>query len=197
MRIVAGRFRRRKIEVNPGLVTRPMTDRVKETLFAHLECELSGRRVADIFAGTGTIGLEALSRGAAGVVFFENNRRAFDLLKRNVSRLGVAEETLCWRVDVERTSFRPKGVPHLLPFDLVFFDPPYRMIEDLHPGSPLFRSLVRLGQPSVTSPTAMLVLRTPRQASFDVPACWKPDRVLKLSTMAIHLFRKQYEDHCA
>lgn len=194
MRIVAGRFRRRKLDVNPGLVTRPITDRVKEMLFAHLESEISGRRIADIFAGTGTIGLEALSRGAGGVVFFENNRRAFNLLKQNIDRLGVDEETLCWRVDVRRTSFRPKGVPHLLPFDVVFFDPPYRMVEELRPGLPLFKSLLRLGQSAVTSTDALLVLRTPRDARFELPPCWIPDRVLKPSTMEIHLIRKQKMD---
>jgi len=194
VRIVAGRFRHRKIDVNAGLVTRPITDRVKETLFAHLESEIADRRVADVFAGTGTIGLEALSRGAAGVVFFENDHNAFSLLKQNISRLEVEQETLCWRVDVRRTSFRPKGVPHLLPFDLVFFDPPYRMLDELRPGLPLFKSLVRLGLPTVTSAEALLMLRTPREAQFEVPTCWKADRVLTLSSMEIHFLRKQEEN---
>jgi len=145
-------------------------------------------------ASSATVSNSFLSDFRTGVVFFENDRRAFELLKRNIARLGVDDETLCWRVDVRRTSFRPKGVPHLLPFDVVFFDPPYRMVEELRPGLPLFKSLVRLGQPAVTSADALFVLRTPRDARFELPPCWKPDRVLKPSTMEIHLIRKQTMD---
>ena len=75
MRIVAGKFRRRKLFANPGLKTRPITDRVKESLFERLSGELEGKRIADVFAGTGTLGLEALSRGAKSVVFIESDRR--------------------------------------------------------------------------------------------------------------------------
>lgn len=189
MRIITGRFRRRKLLTNPGMTTRPLTDRVKEILFERLTGHVDDRRVADVFAGTGTIGLEALSRGARSVVFIENDRRAFDLLKQNVAMLGVEDETLCWRADVFRCSFRPKGVPHLLPYDVIFFDPPYRMVPAVQPGSPLYRSLERLGRAGVSSNGALLVLRTPGHADFALPPCWHPDRHLELSTMEIHMYR--------
>jgi 16S rRNA (guanine966-N2)-methyltransferase len=190
VRIIAGRFRRRKLRARPGLVTRPITDRVKESLFELLGEELAGRRVADVFAGTGTLGLEALSRGAASVVFIESDRRAQDLLRENVALLDVAEQTLCWQADVLRTSYRPKGVPHLLPYDIVFFDPPFRMIDGLWAGAPLYRSLERLARADVTSPRALLLLRTPEGAAFEMPSAWQPERMLGFSGMSIHWYRR-------
>lgn len=193
MRIVAGRFRRRKLLSNPGLVTRPITDRVKEILFERLGEELDEARVADVFAGTGTLGLEALSRGAKSVVFVEADRKAHELLETNVGKLGVESETLCWRADVMRCSFRPKGVPEFLPFDVIFFDPPYRMVPYIKPGDSLFKALERLTRPDVSSPEALLVFRTPEQAEFTLPDAWSIERTLDVSSMNIHLARKQAE----
>lgn len=191
MRIGSGKYRRRKLQTNPGLVTRPIADRVKEMLFNHLRDELEDRRVADVFAGTGTIGLEALSQGAASVVFIENDHRAHDLLKKNVAMLHAEPETLCWRTDVFRCSFRPKGMEQFLPYDIVFFDPPYRMIRDLVPKTPLYKSLERLARDSVTSEDALLLLRTPVRAEMQMPPVWQPDWTMEASTMHVHWFRKQ------
>ena len=191
MRIVAGKFRRRKLLSTPGHVTRPLPDRVKESLFERLESDVTGKRIADVFAGAGTIGLEALSRGASSVVFFEHDKRAFELLKQNVETLGIQGEALCWRVDVLRTSFRPKGVEHLLPYDTVFFDPPYRMIAEIQPGTPLWRSLERLAREGVSAPRALLVLRTPERSEFACPPCWEKVHKLEFTTMEVHLFEKR------
>jgi 16S rRNA (guanine966-N2)-methyltransferase len=191
VRIVAGKFRRRKLLSTPGQVTRPLPDRVKESLFERLASDVAGKRIADVFAGTGTIGLEALSRGASSVVFIEHDKRAFDLLKQNVATLGVEDNALCWRVDVLRTSFRPKGVEHLLPYDTIFFDPPYRMVADIRPGTPLYRSLERLARDGVTAPGALLVLRTPEQSRFTCPPCWEAVQTLEFTTMDVHLFESR------
>lgn len=191
VRIIAGRFRRRKLLTSPGMTTRPITDRVKETLFERLSDELEGSRVADVFSGTGTMGLEALSRGAASVVFVENDNRALELLRQNVAALKVEDETLCWRADVFRCSFRPKGLPHLLPYRLIFFDPPYRMVPALKPDSPLYRSLERLARPGISVDDAVLVLRTPEDAEFEAPPSWRRDRHMQLSTMELHIYRLQ------
>lgn len=190
VRIIAGTFRRRKLLANPGLVTRPITDRVKETVFESLPETLDGRRIADVFAGTGTLGLEALSRGAASGVFIENDRKAFALLRRNVSGLGVEEQVFCWRTDALKCSFRPKGLDHLLPYDLIFFDPPYRMIPSLRVGNSLFKALQRLARERVSSDHALLLLRTPENAEFDCPSAWDRERTIELSGMAVHLLRK-------
>ena len=191
MRITRGRFGRRKLLSNPGDTTRPITDKVKESLFEYLEDELQGARVADIFAGTGTIGLESLSRGATSIVFFERDRKAVELLRKNVATLKIEDETLCWATDVMKTSFRPKNCEGMTPFDIAFFDPPYRMVQDIVPGKLLFKSLERLAREDVTSANALLVFRTPSRAVFQLPDLWQLDRKLEYSRMEVHWFRKK------
>jgi 16S rRNA (guanine966-N2)-methyltransferase len=190
MRIVAGKFKRRKLESNPGLTTRPITDLAKEILFERLSNDIEDKLVADIFAGTGSLGMESLSRGAKGVVFIENDPRAFKILRKNVETIAPDEPAICWRVNALRSSFQPKGVPDLVPFDTIFFDPPYRMLEDLKPGQPIYRSLERLSRETVSSQQALLVIRTPKGAEFECPAPWFRERVIPLPSMEVHLFEK-------
>ena len=193
MRIIAGRFRRRKLLANPGLTTRPITDFVKESLFTRIEERLVGQRVADIFSGTGTIGLEALSRGAATVVFLEKDLKAVELLKRNVASLGEEAQAACrcWNADIFRCSFRPKGnSAKFVPFDWMFFDPPFVMVEKLSPESELFRVLKQLAREDVSSPDARLVLRTPEEAAFVMPDVWEQEHHWHFSHMEIFIYRK-------
>jgi 16S rRNA (guanine966-N2)-methyltransferase len=189
MRIIAGRFRRRQLAAAPGTTTRPLTDRVKEHLFQRLG-SFDRERVLDVFAGTGTIGLEALSRGAASAVFVERDHKAFELLRKNVATLGVMDETLCWRADVLRCSFRPKGRDEFLPYDRIFFDPPYAIADQVREGTPLYRSLQRLGREGVAADGAELVLRVPIRQEVTVPPVWRLDELLTLGGMAIHRLRK-------
>ena len=184
MRIIAGEFRRRQLAAAPGGTTRPLTDQAKERLFERLG-EFEGQRIADVFSGTGTIGLEALSRGAESVTFFERDHKAFALLRQNIATLGVEDYTFCWRVDVLRCSFRPKGFAGLLPFDRVFFDPPYAIASDLQPGGVLYRALARLTRPGITADDAELILRTPVRLPIAVPAVWKLDRQMDIGSMTI------------
>ena len=190
MRIITGRLKRRKLLTNPGVVTRPITDRVKESLFQFIEDDLDGPRVADIFAGTGTIGLEALSRGAQSVVFFERDRKAHELLQQNVEKLGVADEVLCWSTDVLRTSFRPKNCDERLPYDIVFFDPPYKLVPSIQPGSPLYKSLERLGRDEITRTGTLMLFRTPKRADFECPPIWELELTRDYSTMKVHWIRR-------
>jgi 16S rRNA (guanine966-N2)-methyltransferase len=189
MRIITGRFGRRKLLTNPGLVTRPITDRIKESLFNFLDDAVVDARIADVFAGTGTLGLEALSRGAVSVVFFEKDRRACDFLFKNIGNLKVNDEVFCWATDVTRTSFRPKDQEAMLPYDIVFFDPPYKMVKDIKPGHMLYRSLTRLGRPKTSSENSLLVFRTPKDSQFEMPPCWSFEKTLEYSTMDIHWYR--------
>ena len=191
MRIIAGEFRRRKLLASPGQTTRPITDRVKETFFERIGEGLVDRKVADVFAGTGSLGLEALSRGAKSVVFFESDRRAFELLRQNVAALGVEGRSLSWRTDALRSSFRPKGVDPFLPFEVVFFDPPYRMAMELASDSPMYHALSRLARETVTSPDARLYFRAPEDARLSLPDCWTPVGTHGISSMAIHVFQKR------
>lgn len=124
MRIVSGRFRGRRLAAlgkgDPAAQLRPTSDRVRESLFsmlAHLDA-IDGARVLDLFAGTGALGLEALSRGATHVTFVDNGRKAQALIRDNIATLGIAGEADLIARDVARLGV---GRPH----DLVFLDPPY------------------------------------------------------------------------
>ena len=193
MRIIAGQFRRRTLLTNPGLTTRPIIDRAKVMLFDHIRHRMPGSKVLDIYSGTGTLGFEALSRGAASVVFCEQDHRAHELLVKNVEMLKVADRTLCWRVDCLRCSFKAQG-GNWFPYDVVFFDPPYVMIEkELRPGTLLYRSLDRLTRPELTSSNVLLVLRTPNEAKFVMPLAWETTQVLTVASMDIHLLQKRMD----
>jgi 16S rRNA (guanine966-N2)-methyltransferase len=126
MRIVAGRFRGAALVGPKGQDIRPTGDRVRESLFNILAhgiegAEIEGARVLDLFAGTGALGLEALSRGAAYVHFVEDNADARGLIRRNIEALGATGATRIYRRDA--TKLGPAGT--LKPFGLVFADPPY------------------------------------------------------------------------
>jgi 16S rRNA (guanine966-N2)-methyltransferase len=193
MRIIAGQFRRRLLLTNPGQTTRPITDRAKVMLFDHIRHRMPGSSVLDIFSGTGSLGFEALSRGAKCVVFCEQDHRAHELLVKNTQSLKVEDRTLCWRVDCLRCSFKAKG-KDWYPYDIVFFDPPYAMVEkELQPGKPLYRSLDRLCRPELTNDQALLVVRTPNDARFVMPIGWETTQVLVVASMDIHLMRKRLD----
>jgi 16S rRNA (guanine966-N2)-methyltransferase len=122
MRIIAGEWRGRRLEAPPGRATRPTSDRAREGLFSMLQSRLGvfdGLHAADLFAGTGALGLEALSRGAAYCTFVERDRTAIDILKRNVQHLGAGD----------RADIRPQAAEHAapprVPCDLIMMDPPY------------------------------------------------------------------------
>ena len=187
VRIVAGKLRRRTLLPPAGERTRPITDRAKEQLFENLGGELPGRRVLDAFSGTGTIGLEALSRGAASCVFLEADKQTHGLLRENVDRLGVGAVSICWRTDILRTSFRPRRGPEMaadpLPYDLLFFDPPYKMATGVEPGRPLFKSLQRCARDGVGAADAELILRVPSELDVTPPDCWRVYRELRVGGM--------------
>ncbi len=190
MQIISGKYRHRKLQSSPGETTRPITARVKVALFDRLQPLLEDARVADVFSGTGTIGLEALSRGARSVVFIENDRVAFDLLRGNVAALKAENETMCWPTDASKCSFRPKGGESFLPFDVVFFDPPYLYASRMKSGTMLYRSLERLARDGITANEALLVFRCGHKTEFEVPPAWHHEQLLNYSSMDVHLFRK-------
>lgn len=191
LRIVGGEFRRRKLRANPGLVTRPITDRMKESLFNLLD-DMQGQRVADVFAGTGTLGLEALSRGAQSVVFFERDRKAYELLQSNVDSLGAEDRAFCWRVDIARTSFRPRGehLEEVVPYSVIFFDPPYKKASDLTGQKPFGAALDRLARETLSTEDAVMILRTPREVPLTLPKTWSESEQLCMSSSRISFCRK-------
>lgn len=163
MRIISGRWRSRTIEWPEHGVTRPIADRARAALFDGLGSHfatpgtLPRCRVADVFAGGGSLGLEALSRGAAEVCFFERDAEAIRVLKRNLARLDAGPNATVVAADVWRSGVRaPDGGEA---FDLVFLDPPFADSRDLSLRSKLGVLLRRIAAGAVTTPDALVVLR--------------------------------------
>jgi 16S rRNA (guanine966-N2)-methyltransferase len=156
MRIVAGRYGGRRLTAPPGRATRPTSDRVREALFGILG-PLDGARVLDLYAGSGALGIEALSRGAASAVFVERDPRAAAVLRANLAALGI-------EADVRRTDAlaalrdaRARGAT----YDLVLCDPPYRLAPGL--GRPLGEALA-----AVLAEGARVVTESDRRAPLDL-----------------------------
>jgi len=127
MRIIAGRFRRRGLHAPKGHLTRPTTDRARESLFNIVESrlELDGAEVLDLFAGTGALGLEAISRGAETAIFVEQDPAVLKFARMNAEELGVARQCQFFRSDAVSYLERYSGPP----FDLILADPPYELAD--------------------------------------------------------------------
>lgn len=123
MRVIAGAARGRRLSSPPGGVTRPFTDRMRESLFSALGDRVVGARVLDLYAGSGAIGLESLSRGAHSTVFVERDRSALAALRRNVEAVGLGGEIVSGAVERFLEGRRGR-------YDLVFVDPPYAMPDE-------------------------------------------------------------------
>lgn len=120
MRVIAGIYKGRKLESPENYDIRPTTDKAKEALFSILNNDIPGARVLDIFAGTGALGIEALSRGAAECIFTDHSRQSIGLIKRNLAHCGAGENARVIAGD-----FR-KVLPGLAGgFDVILMDPPY------------------------------------------------------------------------
>jgi 16S rRNA (guanine966-N2)-methyltransferase len=122
MRIIAGEFKGRRLKAPTWEGLRPTSDKLRETLFNILAPRIPGARVLDVFAGTGAVGLESLSRGARHVVFVEQDRRAAALIADNAALCGVANRCVIIR---ERAELALEGRVGTEPFDVVVLDPPY------------------------------------------------------------------------
>lgn len=161
MRIIAGNWRGRPITAPKGDATRPTADRVREALFSMLTSRLgdfAGLAVADLFAGSGALGLEALSRGAKSCVFVEQEKAALDALRGNIAKLGGAGEI---GADVRAQSVLALG-PAVAPLDLILMDPPYGS----GAGAVALDKLDRLGW---VSDATWISLETARQECVTVP----------------------------
>ncbi len=123
MRVIAGKARGHPLRTVRGLHTRPTTDRVKESLFGMLQPWIAEAQVLDLFAGSGALGIEALSRGAARAVFVERSREAVAVIRANLAATGLAQQAEVWPVSVERAlaQLATQGET----FDLILMDPPY------------------------------------------------------------------------
>jgi 16S rRNA (guanine966-N2)-methyltransferase len=128
MRIIAGTFRSRPLQAPAGLATRPTSDRLRETLFNVLAPRIVGARVLDLYAGSGAVGLEALSRGAERVVFVERAPAPLKALRTNLEKLRVKDGFSIHAGAVRE--FLRRGPNESRGFDVVFLDPPYDAAEE-------------------------------------------------------------------
>lgn len=124
MRIITGRARGIKLDTLEGDRTRPTSERAKMAVFSSLQFEIEGRHVLDLFAGSGQLGLEALSRGAAHAFFVDQSKDAVGIIRKNAERTRLMQDCTIVCSDFSEFLRQRKGRP---PFDLVFLDPPYAM----------------------------------------------------------------------
>lgn len=123
MRVIAGKAKRIPLVAPPGNDTRPTTDRIKETLFNILQDDIYDCRFLDLFAGSGGIGIEAISRGAKNAVFVENDKTAQKYIRQNLEKTKLSDQATVIQTDVIAYVSRFSGGD---PFDIIFADPPYR-----------------------------------------------------------------------
>ena len=188
MRIIAGEYRGRKLIPPVGEVTRPITDRAKQSLFDVVSPLIDGARVYDLFAGTGSMGLECLSRGAAFVTFFEADRPALTRLSQNIMAVRAGERSRVISGDLfkwfERTNTRP-GTAGEIGADLVFLDPPYKFLTE-RPDE-LLQFALHLTHAHL-SPGATVIFRHDVKNQLDLPNLQRYDQ-REYGEMAIELLR--------
>src|SRR5215470_4481383 len=187
MRVIAGTYRSRILESLKGLALRPTSDRLRETLFNVLGPGVAGSRFIDLFAGTGAIGIEALSRGAAEVVFVESQASAVALIRRNLESLGIQKGATVIATEalrgLEKLAYGKKA--KRASYDYIFLDPPYAAANDYA------RVLESLGSGSFLAPGAIVIAEHRR--TFELPEetgalqCY---RVLKQGDAALSFYRR-------
>ena len=178
MRIIAGQFRGRPLQAPPGSATRPTGDRVREALFSMLASRLGAfddLRVADLYAGSGALGLEALSRGAAEAVFVETDPNAQAAIKVNAAKLGVTDK-------VRVLGGSALALPRSEPFDLILADPPYANGS----GTALVKAVSDAGW---LAPGGWLSVETERRDAVD-PGDLSPEADRQIGKARITLLRR-------
>jgi 16S rRNA (guanine966-N2)-methyltransferase len=172
MRVIAGEFRSRVLKSLPGLDVRPTPDRLREALFNVLAPRIHGIVFADVYAGTGAVGIEALSRGAARAIFVEQSHAAAAVIRENLRSLGLEA----------RSTLRHSRASVVLPqieADIVFIDPPYRLEHEYE------RSLTTLGE---RSPRLAIVQHAARLQLLESYGTLRRTRILKQGDNALTFY---------
>ncbi|MBR3569370.1 MAG: 16S rRNA (guanine(966)-N(2))-methyltransferase RsmD [Oscillibacter sp.] len=179
MRVITGTARGRRLRALEGLDARPTTDRVKEGLFSAIQFDIEGRRVLDLFAGTGQLGIECLSRGAARAVFADSNPKAVALIRDNLRQTGLQDRAAVLQTDALEYLARTKER-----FDLIFLDPPY--------ASGLLEAAVKgVAAFDILKPRGIIVAESPRTAPFPaLPGTIRAGRTYRYGKIAVTLFRR-------
>ena len=182
MRVITGTARGRRLREPEGSDTRPTTDRVKEGLFSAIQFEVEGRRVLDLFAGTGQLGIECLSRGAALCVFVETDRAALDVVRENLRTTKLSDRARVVPGDaldyLRRTEER---------FDLLFLDPPYA-------GGLLEEAMVLAAERDILLPGGLMAAEHPAGKILPpLPELYQPRRAYRYGKIAVTLYRRAPE----
>ena len=180
MRVITGAARGKRLKELKGMDTRPTTDRVKEGLFNVIQFDIEGRRVLDLFAGTGQLGIECLSRGAASAVLVDSRKDAADLIRDNLRATGLADRARVVQGD---------GLAWLAScgerYHLVFLDPPYA--DDL-----LEKSLEAIVSFDILTGHGIIVCESPADKVLpDVPAPYAKGRDYRYGKIKITLYRRE------
>ena len=160
MRVISGRLKGRRLIAPNGLATRPTADRIRESVFNILGGRIQAKHVLDLFAGTGALGIEALSRGAEQAVFIDRARAALDAIHGNIKNLGLENQTRVIQWDILKNLNCLSSSAVL--FDLVFMDPPYA--DQAVP--PTLEALVACGK---LAPGARIVIEHSARIPLDLP----------------------------
>jgi 16S rRNA (guanine(966)-N(2))-methyltransferase RsmD len=181
IRVIAGQWRGRKLRTPDWTGLRPTSDRLRETLFNILAPRIEGARVVDAYAGTGAVGIEALSRGAAAVTFVEEDPRAVALIEANLRSLGATD-----RYAIIRAGFAA-ALPRLPgPFDIMFLDPPY--------GAAEFTEALAAAARLVTGATLLVVEHAARDAAPESTETLVRTRELTQGDSALAFYRSSRAD---
>ena len=178
MRIVAGEWRGRRLAAPAGQLTRPTSDRTRETLFSMLASRIGafdGLRIADLYAGSGALGLEALSRGAAHATFVEVDRAALKAIETNAAELGAAD-----RISIRALS--AATLPASEPFDLIFADPPYQPGSGTAAATAVFKG-------GWLAPGGWMAIETQRGDSVEPPSNWELEAEREVGRARLTLLR--------
>jgi 16S rRNA (guanine(966)-N(2))-methyltransferase RsmD len=177
VRIIAGRFKGRRLKTPTWEGIRPTSDKLRETLFNIVAPRIDGARVVDGYAGTGAVGIEALSRGAAHVTFVEHDRRAVRLIEENLAICGVKADYTIDTGDLVSGLRRFAGAA----FDLIWLDPPYDILHVMEPLEAAARVLAADG---------LVVLERATRRDIDVPASLVRARDVKAGDSTLTFFTR-------
>ncbi|MEP7120478.1 MAG: 16S rRNA (guanine(966)-N(2))-methyltransferase RsmD [Byssovorax sp.] len=180
MRVIAGRLGGRRLNAPAGLETRPTSDRVREALFSRLGY-VPGAKVLDLYAGTGALGIEAISRGATRAVFIESARAAVTVLRENLEALGLTATT---QVFAQPITSALRFLKALGPFDLVLLDPPYEQLAEV---PPIVASLLKAD--TLSAAARVVVEHAKKDHAPELPGFDAPDTRL-YGTTAVSLYQR-------
>ena len=179
MRVITGTARGKRLKELPGMDTRPTTDRVKEGLFNVIQFDIEGRRILDLFAGTGQLGIECLSRGAASCDFVDSAPAAMKIVKENVAACRLADKACFHQKDFSAFLNGARGK-----YDLIFLDPPYA-------SGNLERALDKIGAIDIVSGNGIIVCETPvEQMLPELPEQFEKTGEYRYGKIKVTLYRR-------